>query len=169
LAIALLATVNMNASAADRPSQATLDAMGLGGMVVLDDDAALAIRGMGYKSKGGSSAHVWGSSYASISGHGGSAASENGYDAKGKKSAVGGNYSEAGLIIEKSSGGGKKGKGGDGWNPPKNGPSRKGSKGGNSWSPKSSKGGKGGGGHGGTSSVKSVKVFAGGSSFAKVH
>lgn len=169
LAIALLATVNMNASAADRPSQATLDAMGLGGMVVMDDDAALAIRGMGYKSKGGSSAHVWGSSYASISGHGGSAASENGYDAKGKHSAVGGNVSSAGIIIKKSGGDRHMGKGGDNWNPPKNGPSRKGSKGGSKWS-KGGKGGKGGGGHGGGKpSVKSVTVFAGGGSFAKVH
>ena len=150
VAIALVAMVN-TASAADRPSQATLAAMGLGGLVAMDDADALAIRGHGFKGgKGGSSARAWGSSYAHISGHGGSAASQNGYDAKGRHVAAGGNLSFAGIVVVQSGGGHNGGMG-----PAKK--SGKGSKG----------GGYGGGGHGGGApKVKSVTVFAGGGSFA---
>lgn len=159
VAIALIAMINASASAADRPSRDTLNAMGLGGIVVMDDATAMNVRGFGYsghskKGSSKSSARAWGSSYASINSHGGQAHSENGYDSKGKHIALGANISVAGVRVEYDNyhnGGG----GG-----PAAAKSSKGGKGG---------GGYGGGGHGGGGSkprVKSVTVFAGGGSFA---
>jgi hypothetical protein len=148
-AIALVAAIGVNASAAERPSQATLAAMGLGDLVVMNDTDATAIRGMGFKGgkgkkRGGSSARAWGSSWASINGHGASAGSRNGYDAEGEHFAAGGNLSFAGKIVVSGGGGG----GGGNWANDQNGNS----------------GGHNGGGH--KPRVKAVVVFAGGGSFA---
>jgi hypothetical protein len=144
-AMALVAMVCGTVSAAGQPSQTTLDAMGLGGIKVMDDAAAMNVRGFGYsghsKKSSKSSAHAYGSSFAKISGHGAQAGSVNGYDSKGKHFAAGANLSVAGIEIE--TGGGHGGGGG--------GPAAKGGH---------------GGGHGGKPSVKSVKVFAGGGSIA---
>jgi hypothetical protein len=148
-AIALVAMICGSASAADRPGQAMLDAMGLSGLVVMDDAAAMNVRGFGYsghKKSSKSSARAYGNSWAKVSGHGAQAGSENGYDSKGKHFAAGANLSVAGIEIE--TGGGHGG-------PPMNGAKSKGGKGGH-----------GGGGHGGRPTVKSVKVFAGGGSIA---
>jgi hypothetical protein len=148
-AIALVAMICGNAAAAGQPGQETLQAMGLGGMIVMNDASAMNVRGFGYsghKKSSKSSARAYGSSFAKVSGHGAQAGSVNGYDSKGKNFAAGANISVAGIEIE--TGGGHGGGGG--------GPAMS-SKG---------KGGHGGGGYGGKPSVKSVKVFAGGGSIA---
>jgi hypothetical protein len=147
-AIALVAMACGNVSAAGLPSQATLDAMGLGGIKVMDDASAMNIRGFGYsghsKKSSKSSARAYGSSFAKISGHGAQAGSQNGYDSKGNHFAAGANLSVAGIVIETGGGNNGGGGGGPAWN----------GQGGN------------GGGHGGGPKVKSVKVFAGGGSIA---
>jgi hypothetical protein len=142
LAIATIALMCQSAAANDgRPSRDTLADMGLSGLVVMSDDDAMAVRGMGYK--GGSSVRVWGNSFATINTKGGSAHSENGYAVSGKHFAAGGNFSFAGAEFKKSSG-----------------------KGGHNSKP--SYGGMGGH-RGGHTTVKSVKVFAGGFSFGVAH
>lgn len=155
-AIALVAAVGVNASAADRPSQATLAAMGLGDLAVMSDSDATAIRGMGFQGghskKGKSSAHAWGSSWASIHTNGGGAGSHNGYDSKGEHFAVGANFSFAGKLVISS--GGHGGGGGGNW----------GGDAGAAWQ------GDSGGMNGHNNhkpKVKAVVVFAGGGSFAK--
>jgi hypothetical protein len=142
LSIAMIAMVCQSAAANDgRPSRDTLADIGLGGMVVMSDEDAMAVRGMGFK--GGSSVRVWGNSFATINTKGGSAHSENGYAVSGKHFAAGGNLSFAGAEFKSSNG-----------------------KGGHSYKP--SRGGMGGYG-GGHTTVKSVKVFAGGFSFGVAH
>jgi hypothetical protein len=113
VAIGLVAMVCAPVSAADRPSQATLAAMGLSGITVMNDAEALSIRGMGYsghskkgKGKSKSSARAWGSSYARVSGHGAEAGSQNGYDSQGRHFAAGANLSFAGKLIVSGGGGG---------------------------------------------------------------
>jgi len=90
-----------------RPSQSTLSAMGLGGMAVMSDEDAMSVRGRGYMGGGGSSASAFGNSFATFSSPFGTAHSENGYQADGKKFAAGKNYSEAGvaLTIDRGRGG----------------------------------------------------------------
>jgi hypothetical protein len=156
LAVGLIAASSANSIAAGLPDRQTLDAMGLGGLIAMSDDEAMMVRGQGFKGK--SSAVAYGASFARISGHGGSAGSVNGYNAKGKHLAGGANESEAGIVIIKSGRKGGHGGGGGGYG----GGAMQSSRGG-----KGGHGGKGGkGGHGGKPSVKSVRVFAGGSSIA---
>lgn len=129
-----------------RPSRDTLAAMGLGGMTVMSDDAAMSIRGQGYNGGGTKSiARAWGSSFANYETPHGDAHSENGYFAEGKHKAKGSNLSYAGVIQVST-----KPKGGHG----------------DYGGPRSSGGGYGGGGHGGGISIKATVVFAGGSSSA---
>jgi hypothetical protein len=143
LAITTVAMLCQQAMANDgRPSRDTLADMGLSGMVVMSDDDAMAVRGMGFK--GGSSVRVWGNSFATINTKGGSAHSENGYALEGKHFAAGGNLSFAGAVFTNSGG-----KGGHDSKP--------------TW------GGMKGGSRGGHTSIKSVVVFAGGFSFGKAH
>jgi hypothetical protein len=152
VAIGLVAMVCAPVSAADRPSQATLAAMGLSGMSVMSDVEALNIRGMGFsghskkgKGKSKSSARAWGSSFARVSGHGAEAGSQNGYDSQGRHFAAGANLSFAGKLIVSGGGGG----------------------GGGDWGGDAAVNGGGGhGGHGGKPRVKAVVVFAGGGSIA---
>ncbi len=143
MAIASIALLCQSALANDgRPSRDTLADMGLGGLVVISDDDALAIRGLGFK--GGSSVRVWGNSFATINTKNGSTHSENGYANQGKHFATGGNFSFAGATFKKSSGKG-------GHDKPWRGDM------GGGWS--------GGGMHGGHTTTKTVKVFAGGHSW----
>jgi hypothetical protein len=189
LALAMVAGWQMAAGANDgRPSRATLEAMGLSGMRVMSDDAAMAVRGFGF----GSHAEVWGSSFANVAGHGASAGSKNGYKAEGPHEAVGANNSYANLEIRHSGGGhddddhgnhgGKKpprdsghdgggwGDKGGGWGDKGGGKHGGGDKGGG-WGDKGGGkhgGNKGGGKHGGGKpQVWSISVKAGGGSFAK--
>ena len=151
MAIVMIAFLCQAATADDgRPSRDTLADMGLGGLVVVSDDAALSVRGMGYK--GRSSVHVFGNSFATINSKFGGAHSENGYTADGKHFAAGKNFSKAGVTIISSKG--KKNHGGN----------SKPTWGGNSRPPYG--GGMNGGHGGGHVQIKSVKVFAGGSSSA---
>ncbi len=168
-AIALVVATGARVSAG-QPSRSALDEMGLGSLSVMSDDDALAVRGMGYHSTQ-SVAKAWGHSWAQISAHGGTAGSENGYDAAGKHSASGSNLSFAGVAIIEIKGhksgkpGGDMG-GGDmgGWSgsAPTSRMGGGSSGGGNNYG-----GGKSHGG--GTISVKTVVVFAGGSSTARAH
>jgi hypothetical protein len=79
-----------------RPSRATLEAMGLGSLHVISDDAATAVRGHGYQG-GGAYVRVTGSSFATIEGPDGGSHSENSYFAEGKHKAKGNNSSYAGV------------------------------------------------------------------------
>jgi hypothetical protein len=154
LAIAIVAIGSPHVRAENgRPSGATLSAMGLGGIMVLSDDEALAIRGQGYKGTN-SIARAFGSSFADISTKNGDASSQNGYFAEGKHAAKGSNLSYAGVvqISSKPKKGGGHG-GGDYGGP------RRGKQGGGY--------GGGHGGHGGGKiSIKATVVFAGGNSSA---
>jgi hypothetical protein len=103
-------------TAAGLPSQATLADMGLAGLSVMSDDEALAVRGFGYRS-----ASAAGQSWASVAVKGGSAGSENSYNAKGKKVAKGHTLSFAAVEVEYDGGhggghGGHGSKGGKGCN-----------------------------------------------------
>jgi hypothetical protein len=166
--ITLVAVLAQSLQAADgRPSQATLAAMGLGGMTILSDEEAISVRGFGWKSSkngnGGSSVAVFGNSKADINlGPFGSAHSENGYAAEGSHFAKGANGSHAGVELKISHGS-------------KGGKRPNGHHGNNTWGGMNGKMGpvNGGGHHGrgkhGKSVTISFKVFAGGFSFAKAH
>lgn len=78
-----------------RPSRATLEAMGLGSLNVISDEAATSVRGHGYQ--GGSYVRVTGNSFATIGGPDGGSHSENSYFAEGKHKAKGNNSSYAGV------------------------------------------------------------------------
>jgi hypothetical protein len=171
LVIALAAVISQSVRAEEsRPSQRTLSEMGLGGLVVMSDDEALGIRGFGFKGgHGGSSAVAFGNSFATINTPFGTAHSENGYAAEGKKFAFGANHSEAGVELKVSSG--HKGKGGKMRNGDSN---RWGGKTGTKWGGHNGNGGmnghSGGGKHGAKKSITiSFKLFAGGWSVAKAH
>src|SRR5262249_47942168 len=98
-----------------RPSRATLEAMGLGSLVVLNDEDASSVRGQGYT--GGSYVRVTGSSFATIGGPDGGAHDENSYFAEGKHGAEGSTSSYAGVTdmwigghkVDSKPGGGKPG------------------------------------------------------------
>jgi hypothetical protein len=135
-----------------RPSRQALDAMGLGSLVVMSDDEALAVRGEGFR--GGSSVKVFGNSFATINGKNGGAHSENGYFAEGKHAAKGSNFSFAGVVHIWSD---HKGKGRD-WG-------HKNPRGGHGWMP----GGDWGGKPGGDVKIHATVFFAGGSSSAWAH
>ena len=158
LALGLAVVVNQAAWAQNqRPSQRTLDAMGLGGLAVMSDEEAMSVRGHGFM--GGSSAAVFGNSFATFTSPLGTSHSENGYAAEGNKFAFGKNFSEAGLEVRVTHGK-KGGRHGGGMN------------GGKVWRPKhggNMGGHPGGGRHGGKTSSFSVRVFAGGFSSAFAH
>lgn len=143
-----------------RPSRATLQAMGLGSLNVISDEAATAVRGHGYQG-GGSYVRVTGSSFATIEGPDGGSHSENSYFAEGKHKAKGTNSSYAGVTDIWSGGskpGGGKGGSGYGGSKPRSGGGYGSSKPG---------GGYGGGGGGyGNVKVHTRVYFSGGSSSA---
>jgi hypothetical protein len=147
-AVALMGSVAQ--AAEDRPSQALLEQMGLSGMTVMSDAAAMEVRGRGYQGGGGSSVRVFGNSFATINTKNGSAHSENGYAAQGKHFAAGANGSVAGVIHISS---GRK-SGGGGYGKPQ---------------PKTYGGRPGGMGGGGGVNVRSTIVFAGGFSVGVAH
>ena len=95
LMIALSGSAKAENGAIDR---ATLNAMGLAGINLLSDDAAMEIRGLGYKP--GSLA--FGISYAKTGGKGGSAGTLDGFLAKGRYMAMGEHLSEAGTSVTKT-------------------------------------------------------------------
>jgi hypothetical protein len=129
-----------------RPSNETLNEMGVGNLQVMSDAEGLNVRGMGWT---GSSAG--GASFAAVSAYGGNAASFNYYSASGKHKAAGQNNSYAGVEVKKS-GGGHGGSGG--------GHGSYGSSGG-----QGSSGGHGSnGGHGGKPQSVKITAFSGGSS-----
>jgi hypothetical protein len=136
-----------------RPSQTTLEAMGLSGMYVMSDQDALAIRGFGFGS--GSQASAWGSSFANVSVMGASAGSQNGYNASGEHHAEGANFSEASATITHSSSGNDDNRDGHKRPPKDNGnndgnkPPRDGSNHNSGWGGNKMGGGKHGGNKGG--------------------
>jgi hypothetical protein len=168
LAIGVLAALASPAAHAEsgRPSRQMMEAMGLGSLVVISDDEAMAVRGHGYK--GGSHVVVSGNSFATVNGGPlGGAHSENAYSADGKHKASGSNSSYAGVADIWISTGGHKDKGNGGSKP-------RGDYGGmpgggmNGGHPGGGYGG-GGGGYGGggpTVKIHAVVFFAGGSSSA---
>ena len=101
LAAALVAVGMISASqAADgQPSGATLAAMGLSDLRVMNDSEGLAVRGLGWS---GSSAY--GQSFAVVATHGAVAGSSNGYKSSGKKVAGGSNLSYAAVEVSKGGG-----------------------------------------------------------------
>jgi hypothetical protein len=131
--------------------------MGLGGLVVMSDTEATAIRGHGWKGgpRVASMVGVGGNSFATfayppiVNSH-----SEDSYAAEGGHKASGGSYSEAGIQLSGIGLGGLGGLIG-------NGPAALGRDGGH-------KGGMGGGGAGGAARI-TIKVFAGGRSWAHAH
>ena len=103
LAIAIAAMVCQAARAeVGRPSRQALEQMGLGSMVVISDEEALAVRGHGFYG-GGSLVHVTGNSFATIDKSPSGSHSENAYDADGKHFAKGENFSFAGVVHISSS------------------------------------------------------------------
>jgi hypothetical protein len=151
-----------------RPSQRTLEEMGLSGLVVMTDDDASKIRGRGYMGGNGSSASAFGNSFATIDTPLGGAHSENSYTAEGERFAKGANFSEAGVEIKLPGGG----HGGKDWG--RNGGPRWPGKGGHGWGGRPGMGshhhgGGHGGGHNGGGSTIRLRFFAGGFSFAKAH
>lgn len=97
VAIVVCAMLSQSAQAeSGRPSRQMLEQMGLGSLVVLSDDDALAVRGEGFKG-GGSYVRVTGSSWATIGNPDAGAHSENSYFAEGKHDAKGSNSSYAGV------------------------------------------------------------------------
>ena len=98
VAIAVAAVAGQSVRADEsRPSQQTLNQMGLGRMVVMSDADASSVRGQGFKPSR-SSVRVFGTSFATISGKNGGAHSENGYLVTGKHFAAGANGSVAGVV-----------------------------------------------------------------------
>jgi len=99
-------------------NEATLQAMGLSGIQVMSDDAALAIRGKGYMpmtppvidgsekpwslASGFSYANVGGASLDEYSVHGTGAGTIDGFVAEGQFMASGEHFSEAGRTVTKS-------------------------------------------------------------------
>lgn len=132
--------------------RARLSEMGLEGLEILSDEESAAVRGFGYSHSG---AGAYGHSWAKVHTKGGSAGSENGYKAKGKKLAAGENLSFAKVEVKKSRG-------------KKDGHGAKGNAGASSRGGKGPHGGGGYGGGHGKPGVKSIKAIAGGGSFAVV-
>lgn len=94
--IALCAMLSQSAQAeSGRPSRQTLAQMGLGSLVVMSDNDALAVRGQGYKH--GSYVRVSGSSWATIGNPSAGSHSEDSYFADGKHVAKGSSSSYAGV------------------------------------------------------------------------
>ena len=116
-ALALMMSVSVFAGEGDINSE-TLKAMGLSGMTAMSDDAGMSVRGMGFtpmkRPKHKSIAKAWGNSYASIGGGGEyaassegfgggpSAATQDGFLAKGSFYASGEHRSEAGMTLKHS-------------------------------------------------------------------
>ena len=99
LSIGMLAAIGHAAHVqGSQPSGSALQDMGLGGLTIMSDDEALAVRGLGFRS-GGSSAQASGNSFATINSPFGSAHSENAYSASGNHEASGDNFSFAGAEI----------------------------------------------------------------------
>ena len=147
LAASLFAALGSVAQAEQgMPSQATLRAMGLSGMQVMNDFEAMSVRGMGFQQSGHSTAIAFGISYAKINGHDAEAGSIDGYYAEGKHHAAGAHGSYAGKVEITKTSGGKGGKG--------HGDKGRGGKGG--------KGGMNGGGHNGPPAASSSKGHKGG-------
>jgi len=96
VAIVVGAMLSQSAQAeSGRPSRQTLAQMGLGSLVVMSDNDALAVRGEGFM--GGSYVRVTGSSWATIGNPNAGAHSENSYFAEGRHDAKGSNSSYAGV------------------------------------------------------------------------
>ncbi len=105
LSVALLLFAGASPACAEQglPSQSMLSDLGLSGMAVMSDADAMAIRGFGYQPQyGNRSATAYGGSYASISGYGGKAYSENGYFSSSRYRASGNNDSYAGIRVRHS-------------------------------------------------------------------
>lgn len=158
----LVAFVGVAQAEQGMPSQATLRAMGLSGMQVMNDREAMDVRGMGYYSSH-SKAIAFGVSYASVGGgHGPSAGSVDGFYAEGKYHAGGehGSHASKVEIIYEYGGGHKDG----GHGQPRNQAYTNG-------------GGHSGGGHKGPShgggpkkvQVKVTKVYAGGYAYSSAY
>ena len=114
LAAALVCAAATSARADGGISASTLNEMGLGGLQVMSDSDAMAVRGMGFfgskavwKAKMSKPrrdkqpwSKVFGNSFATVnSEHDGGAHSENGYIAEGPYAASGENFSEASKTI----------------------------------------------------------------------
>ena len=176
-AIGMVAVGGQVALAIDgQPSRSALAQMGLGGMTVISDNEALAVRGLGFSS--GSLAQASGNSFATINTPFGSAHSENAYASQGKHKAGGDNFSFAGFAVTTSHPKpGNGGNGGYGGMPGSGGNGGYGGMAGNGCgncnSPPPGGGGYGGmggnGGGGSKTTTTSFTVFAGGFSHAYAH
>ncbi|HEY4234639.1 MAG TPA: hypothetical protein VGM76_14490 [Lacipirellulaceae bacterium] len=110
LSVAALAAGQFARGQNGRPSKSDLQQMGLGGISVMSDDDALAVRGFGFSPghSSGSSAVASGNSFATINTPLGSAHTENSYASSGKNKAGGDNFSFAGFSASTTSGNGGK-------------------------------------------------------------
>lgn len=113
LAVAMLMSVAVSAQAEDGIAASTLADMGLGGLSVMSDSQALAVRGKGYcggnysgcktcgpRGKKSPWSSAFGNSFATYQDKNGNGShSENGYTAEGPYAASGENFSEAGGIV----------------------------------------------------------------------
>jgi hypothetical protein len=102
--LAVVVAVLMAGTArAERPSQQVLEEMGLSGLRVMSDSAALAIRGSGWRrGRSSSSASAWGKSSAefNLPFDLAEAETDNGYNARGRHYASGRNGSSASIEIK---------------------------------------------------------------------
>jgi len=112
VALLLVAAANSVQAEQGRPSQSMLSDMGLAGIVVMSDAEAMSVRGLGYQphyeaQRYGSkpSATAYGSSYASVSGYGAHATTQDGFYASGRRRA-GGEHSSYAVIVVTTRGGG---------------------------------------------------------------
>lgn len=107
-ALALIVALTGNALAEDGTvSETTLQEMGLAGMQVMSDEAALAIRGKGWQGQSHKkqvkpSSMAYGHSYANVGHEDVGAGTKDGYFAKGQYMAGGEHFSEAGKTVTKS-------------------------------------------------------------------
>jgi hypothetical protein len=100
------------------PSQSMLTDMGLASIVVMSDADAMAVRGRGYQPNyeeqhygSKPSATAYGSSYASISGYGAHANTQDGFYSSGRHFAGGKHKSRAYIVVTTNGGGGHGGGG----------------------------------------------------------
>ncbi|MCA9232735.1 MAG: hypothetical protein KDA57_18950 [Planctomycetales bacterium] len=111
-ALALVVALSSSALADNGVSTMALEEMGLAGIEVMSDDAAMAIRGKGWQgghqppkpNKGAEKpwSLAFGASYANVDGHGAGAGTIDGFAAEGKYMAAGEHFSEAGKTFTES-------------------------------------------------------------------
>jgi hypothetical protein len=94
VAVLLLSFTTRIAAEETQPTERVLSEMGLSGLDIMTDAQALTVRGHGFMN--GSSARVFGNSFATFDTPSGTSHSENGYAAERRHIAFGANFSVAG-------------------------------------------------------------------------